>query len=59
MRLHPEVPLITLAGRFHLRIALFFSIPGGARGRDDTGIYNGTPTGLQTILFQVIVHQVE
>lgn len=40
VRLHPEVPLATLLGLAHLRIALTGSILGRTRGVDDCGIDN-------------------
>ena len=57
--LHAEVPLVALAGLFHLGVALLGLVLGGGRGRDDGGVDNGALTHKQPLLGQVSIDLLE
>ena len=57
--LHPEVPLVALAGLVHVRIALLFLVLGRTRSTDDAGVNDGTSGDLQPVFLEVLIDQVE
>ncbi len=57
--LHPEVPLIALAGLVHVRVALLLFVLGRTRRIDDTGVNDGAPGYLQPVFLKVLIDQVE
>lgn len=59
MRLHAEIPLVTLFRLLHFRIALFLLVLGGTRCADDAGIDDGAAGYLHPVVLEVLVHQVE
>ena len=57
--LHPEVPLIALAGLVHIRVALLLFVLGRTRRIDDTGVNDGPAGYLQPVLLEVLIDQVK
>ena len=57
--LHSEIPLFTLTGLVHLRIALLLLVLGRTRGTDDAGVNDGTPGDLQPVFLEVLIDQME
>jgi hypothetical protein len=53
---HPEVPLLSLLSLSHFRITLAAFILGGARCRNDGGIYDAALAQHQAIFLQMPVH---
>ena len=52
VQLHPEMPLLALAGLLHLRIAFLRRILGRWRRRDDRGVHNRARLEQQLLLLQ-------
>jgi hypothetical protein len=56
---HAEVPLVTLAGLMHLRVASLVFVPGRTGGIDDRRIHDGAGIQLQAVFLKVRVDQAE
>ena len=51
--LHPEMPLIPLLGRMHLRVPFLVPVLGGRGSLDDGGVHDGSLPQPQPLAFQV------
>jgi len=56
---HPEIPLVTLLGGVHVRIAGFVLVLGGAGGMDDGGIHHRAFGHQQAVCLEVGVDGVQ
>src|ERR1700682_5143322 len=58
-KLHPEVPVATLAGLLHLGVAARTRVLGRTRRRDDGRVHDGARAQQQPPFFQKVRHRIE